>query len=122
MMKTIKSYPPLHPKRLQHPLERTLREEWMLSENKLDLLAGPTQEKLPIGIDFDCCSLTGGFIPYPYGRMTPRDKMVAAEIIQWLGTGVGLNFLVRAFTKAGGTVDFDDYSKGHKNTKVRNSQ
>jgi len=109
------TYKPLHPERLAHPLEKALREEWeeLTSKEKatFDLLSGPTTNQIPENRIFDTCRLTGGVIPYPYGRMTARDRMVAAEVIQWLGSGVGFNFLSRAFQKAGGKVEFDDYKK-----------
>ncbi len=44
-----------------------------------------------------------------YGRMNDRDKMLAAELIQWLGSPLGFAFLATAFERAGGRVTFDDY-------------
>lgn len=108
------SYPPLHPLRLEHPLEKALREEWqdfLESRPNVDILAGPhcNFNNIPEGIEYD--TIDANHYPYPYGRTTDRDKMVMAETIQWLGTGIGLTFLMRAFQKAGGKVEFDDYKR-----------
>jgi len=113
-MSTNETFTPLHPARLWHPLERALREEWesITPRNQGIILAGPECQypEIPKGVEFEANKLTGGYQPYPYGRMTARDRMVASEVIQWLGTGIGFNFLARAFRKAGGRVELDDYA------------
>lgn len=115
-------YKPLHPSRLQHPLEAHLRNAWetMSARNQDLILAGPecAYEEIPVGTLYDSNQLTGGYQPFPYGKMTPRDRMVAGEVIQWLGTGVGYNLLVRAFNHAGGKVEFDDYKMRSQEPEV----
>lgn len=106
---------PLHPDRLSHPLEKALRRTWetYLSERPgFDLLAGPEVHFLdiPHGIEADENKLTGGFQPYPHGRMTPRDHLVVAEFVQWLGSPLGFAFLSGAIAKAGGKLTYDDYA------------
>jgi hypothetical protein len=107
------SFAPLHPLRLNHPLEKHLREMWegMAARDQDLILAGPEcrYNDIPEGVEYEANLLTGGYQPYPYGKMTDRDRMIAAEVIQWLGTGIGWNQLVRAIRKAGGQIDFDDY-------------
>jgi hypothetical protein len=79
-----------------------------------DILCGPEVHFLnvPAGVEVDENKLTGGYQPYPMGRMTARDKAVAAEVIQWLGTPLGFAFLTDVIRKAGGSVKFDDYAHG----------
>lgn len=108
------SFAPLHPARLAHPLEGTLRREWerYISERPgFDILCGPEVHFLdvPSGVEADENKITGGHQPYPHGRMTKRDKLLAAELIQWLGSPLGFAFLSTAFERAGGRVIFDDY-------------
>lgn len=104
------TYKPLHPLRL-HSFEGMLRRDWQkfLEERPhFDLLCGPevSYTDLPDGVESDENKLTGGYQPYPYGRMTARDHMITAEIIQWLGSPIGLNFLAAAFARAGGRLEF----------------
>lgn len=105
---------PLHPAGLTHPLEGTLRREWerfVAERTGFDFLGGPEVRylELPKGEEADANRVTGGYQPYPHGRMTERDRMVVAETIQWLGTPIGLSFLVTAFERAGGRVEFNDH-------------
>lgn len=105
---------PLHPERLKHPLEGTLRREWetYVSERPgFDILCGPEVHFLdvPPGVEADENKINGGYQPFPHGRMTERDHMVAAELIQWLGSPLGFAFLSEAFHRAGGRIVFDDY-------------
>jgi len=107
--------PPLHPVRLEHPLEGGLRRAWeryVAERPGFDILCGPEVHflDLPTGVEADENNVTGGYQPYPYGRMTARDHMVAAETIQWLGSPLGFAFLSKAFEAAGGRVMFDDYA------------
>lgn len=109
-MKT--QYKPLHPLRLDHPLEGTLRKQWeyyLSCRPKFDILCAASVPQEPDDMESDLNTLTGRYEPYPYGRMTERDHMVVSEFIQWLGSGVGFAFLSTAFERAGGKVIFDDY-------------
>lgn len=115
MIPNPKPFPPLHPLRLTHSLEGTLRREWerfLLERPNFDILCGPEVEfaEIPPGIESNENKLTGGHQPYPYGRMTERDRMVAAELIQWIGSPIGLSFITSTFAKAGGRVEFDDFA------------
>jgi hypothetical protein len=108
-------YTPLHPLR-ENMLERTLRQEWekFLAERPgFDFLCGPEVRfsDIPAGMEYEENNLTGGYQPFPYGKMNGRDKMIATELIQWLGTPCGMAFFRTAFEKAGGVMRFDDYSK-----------
>lgn len=107
------SYAPIHPKRLNDPLERELRGAWeaLSPKDQNRILAGPecTFPEIPDGQIYEANLLTGGYQPYPYGEMTARDRMVAAEVIQWLGSPIGMKFLASAFRKAGGKVEFDSF-------------
>lgn len=108
------AFAPLHPARLAHPLEGTLRREWeryIAERPGFDILCAPEVRFLdvPPGVDADENKVTGGYQPYPYGRMTDRDKMLAAELVQWFGSPLGFAFLSTAFERAGGRVAFDDY-------------
>ena len=108
------AFAPLHPERLAHPLEGTLRREWdryIAERPGFDILCGPEVHFLdvPAGVEADENKITGGYQPYPHGRMTERDRMLAAELIQWLGSPLGFAFLATAFERAGGRVTFDDY-------------
>lgn len=105
---------PLHPARLSHPLEGTLRREWeryIAERPGFDILCGPEVHfsDVPPGVEADENKITGGYVPYPHGRMTERDRLIAAELIQWLGSPLGFAFLSTAFERAGGRVTFDDY-------------
>ncbi len=112
-------FPPLHPDRPQHPLERALRETWEAFTGKDKIIAGPgvKYSQLQPGVQYDSCENI--FQPYPYGRMTDRDRMIAAEVFQWLGSGVGYNLLCRAFDKAGGKVFYDDYAPKVQDVKIK---
>jgi hypothetical protein len=107
------SFAPIHPKRLNDPLERELRGAWeaLSAKDQNRILAGPECAigEIPDGQPYEVNLLTGGYQPYPYGEMTDRDRMVAAEVIQWLGSPIGMNFLASAFRKAGGKVEFDSF-------------
>lgn len=112
------SFEPLHPKRLRHPLEKALREAWESMEARHQdlIIAGPecAYHEIPNGTLYDANRLTGGYQPFPHGKMTDRDRMIGAEVMQWLGSPIGLNLLIRAFRKAGGKVEFDDYRQNDK--------
>lgn len=41
-------------------------------------------------------------VHWPLGKPTDRDRRVAATVIQWLGSNVGMCFLSQALTEAGG--------------------
>ena len=75
---------------------------------------------VPAGIEADENKITGGCQPYPHGRMTERDKMLAAELMQWLGSPLGFAFLSTAFERAGGRVTFDDYK--HNDAKLSHEE
>ena len=96
---------PLHPIRLSDPMERTLREEWVkyVDQTNFDLLSGPIQRwhQIPKGMDREPCPLTGGYEPFPHGRMTDRDHMLARELMQWIGTPCGFSFITMVFRKVG---------------------
>jgi hypothetical protein len=99
-----------------HPLESELRKSWeyyIECRPNFDLLSGPevNWNDIPNGQQFDENPVTNAYQPYPYGRMTRRDHMIAAEIIQWLGTPLGFAFLANTFAKAGGSISFNDYSE-----------
>lgn len=100
-------------------LERTLAQEWARFNKerpRFDLLTGPEVQSVPEGLDYDINTLTGGLQPYPYGRMTQRDRFIAATVIQWLGTPCGLAFLTSAFQRAGGDVVYDGYAALNEST------
>jgi hypothetical protein len=111
----MSKFKPLHDGRLQHPLEKALREAWetMPSKNQDFVLAGPEvrYNEIPHGVYSEANTLTGGYQPYPYGKMTDRDRMVAAEVMQWLGTHVGFNLLAHAISKAGGKIEYPIQTK-----------
>lgn len=100
---------PIHPLRLSDKLEGTFREEWrkfLKCRPGFDILCGPEVPFLdiPAGVESDENRLTGGYQPYPHGKMTQRDHMVAVELIQWLGSPIGFAFLTGALSHAGWSV------------------
>lgn len=108
-----RAFEALHPARLSHPLEGTLRREWeryVAERPGFDILCGPEVRyaELPEGIESDENKLTGAHQPYPYGRMTKRDHMVASELIQWLGSPNGFAFISTALKRAGCEVKYSD--------------
>ncbi len=73
-----------------NPLEKRFAEEWEQinlkdSNGTLNYLLSET-------------------INYPLGRVSERDRMVAATVIQWLGSPVGQQFIARTKTKTYGLV------------------
>lgn len=102
---------PLHPLRLDDPYEKAFRKEWEILQSGVrpfDILSGPSQDKTPeSGIDFDICRLTGAVIPYPFGRMTKRDHLVAFEFAQWLGSPCGTAFIERSLQRVGARIQFN---------------
>lgn len=46
-------------------------------------------------LERDAVQTSSGFIKHPIGVPTERDEIVAASVIQWLGTNVGQNFIER---------------------------
>lgn len=102
---------PLHPLRLKDPFEKAFRKEWQILQSgkkPFDILAGPTQEGMPEPyVNFDICQLTGGVVPYTFGRMTERDHLIAIEFAQWLGTPCGIAFIERALNKCKAGIRFN---------------
>ena len=44
-------------------------------------------------------------------KITKRDRMIVATVIQWLGTNIGRCFLETAFRKAGWTLKMEPIRK-----------
>ena len=46
---------------------------------------------------------------YPLGLPTSRDRIVAATVVQWLGTNVGLSFLFEALRRVGYEIQWPEH-------------
>lgn len=56
--------------------------------------------------------ITGGQLqPMLVEKITKRDRMIVATVIQWLGTNIGRCFLETAFRKAGWTLKMEPIRK-----------
>ena len=86
-----------HPSAL---LERSFSHEWLRQNREPEHFLTLLLESY-----FDDDGLDGRRIP-----VTERDAHVAATVIQWLGTNVGLSFLTRSLQAAGYKITPPDIS------------
>lgn len=109
-MSDIFTPPGIHKRRLKleadNPREVAFAEQWSKEHDRTDLLwwlltepcAADDPER--IGNDF---GLNG---PYklPLGQIQDRDRIVAATVIQWLGSNCGIAFVADALKRCGYSV------------------
>jgi hypothetical protein len=86
-------------------LERVFAEQWLHENRPARFSGGGILQCLFIRYD--------GVLWSPFGERRPprlwinrRDALVAATVIQWLGTNVGFSFLERCIRMAGGRIEW----------------
>lgn len=101
--------PGIHARRLlpeqNCPREVAFAEQWA-KENEwsdlLDLLSFTAAEKEEEGaVRIHDPGLMFAYAKFPLGKITERDRVIAATVIQWLGSNVGMGFLHAALERAG---------------------
>ena len=89
----------LHTRRLsQNPIEKALSDGWA---EEIVSVSSINENTLLDGL----LELQGRENNRPIGYATQRDHVIAATVVQWLGSPVGFSFLQRALEGAGYEVN-----------------
>lgn len=105
-----KYLPGLHANRLdpgrENPREEAFAAQWVKEHEYHDLLSELLRvpysrddpDRIGGGLHGDA---TGEFYKYPLGETTERDRIVAATVLQWLGSNVGMDYIRQALMQTG---------------------
>lgn len=99
----------LHASRLDAPggsteRERAFADAWNEAQESHDALAHlfiACAKQGEIGAYKPMGPFGPAFAKKPLGEMTERDEIVAATVMQWLGTNVGFDYVTKALKNAG---------------------
>lgn len=100
----------LHAERLapnrENPREVSFSAQWKQEHQYRDLLAQLLQVPCNKGEAGSNCDFAfGGYWKRPLGEPTERDRIVAATVVQWLGSNCGFGMVREAMEKCGYKVE-----------------
>lgn len=104
----------LHEKRLNehNPREVAFAEQWQIENDHSDYLAHLLRvncDRKDDGARPD--PAFGSWYRYPIGPPTERDRIIAATVIQWLGSNIGMDFIGQSLKRCG--YQYPIKAKGH---------
>jgi hypothetical protein len=99
----------LHTRRLQanadNPREIAFSDQWRREHEHHDLLgllfSVPCAKDDPEVQNGHALSPWSGYYKLPLGTPTERDRVIAATLIQWLGSNIGMGLIEQALEKCG---------------------
>lgn len=93
-----------------NPRESAFAAQWKQENEYCDILrslmrvpcSGDDPKRMCV---LDGCP-TSRYVKFPIGQPTQRDRIIAATVIQWLGSNVGMSFIIEAFRRCGYAVRY----------------